>query len=74
MRVGYFAVSLPDFLIFNEDWTKKNKAHCWFLMGLGNLGLGYREKAEECFKKTLELDSFHLNCRLFLNELEEHNR
>lgn len=74
VRVGYFAVSLPDFLIFNEDWTKKNKAHCWFLMGLGNLGLGHGEKAEECFKKTLELDSFHLNCRLFLNELEEHNR
>ncbi len=70
VKVGYFAVSLPDFLIFNEDWTRRNKAHCYFLIGLGNLGLGNSQKARECFEKALSLDGFHLNCRLLLNGLQ----
>ena len=38
MRVDYFAVSLPDFLIFDDDLNRKNKAHCYYLMGLSYLG------------------------------------
>lgn len=64
VKIGYFAVSFPDFMIYNEDFTKKNQAHCYYVMGLGNLGLGNREKAKECFEKTLELDPCHLNCKM----------
>ena len=33
MRIEYFAVSLPDFLIFEDDLDVRNKAHCCYLMG-----------------------------------------
>lgn len=39
VKIEYFAVSLPDFLIFEEDYTRKNRAHCYYLMALGNIGL-----------------------------------
>lgn len=70
VKIGYFAVSFPDFMIYNEDFTKKNKAHCYYVIGLGNLGLGNVEKAKEAFQKTLELDSAHINCRLLLNGMK----
>lgn len=56
VRIDYFAVSLPDFLIFDEDLNKKNQIHCYYLMGLGNLGLKKADKAKEYFDKALQLD------------------
>lgn len=44
MKIEYFAVSLPDFLIFDEDYTRRNRAHCYYLMALGNIGLGKMEE------------------------------
>lgn len=69
VKIGYFAVSFPDFMIYNEDFTKKNKAHCYYTIGLGNLGLGNLEKAKKAFEKTLELDNAHIQCRLLLNDM-----
>lgn len=71
VKMDYFAVSYPDLLIFDENFTRKNKAHCCYLMGLGNLGLGNLEKAKEYFKETLELDPHHLFARLYLRGIEE---
>jgi len=50
IKIDYFAVSLPDTLIFEEDLQKKNKVHCLYLAGLGEMGLGQVEEA----KKHLE--------------------
>lgn len=61
MRIEYFAVSLPDFLIFEENLNDKNKAHCYYLIGLGSLGLGDEKRAKESFDKALQLDSNHMN-------------
>ena len=61
----YFAVSLPDFIIFKEDMNKKNKVHCYYLIGLANLGLGNREEAKKAFEKALELDQNHMECNLY---------
>ena len=71
VKMDYFAVSYPDLLIFDENFTKKNRAHCCYLMGLGNLGLGNQEKAARYFKETLELDPHHLLARLYLREITE---
>ena len=65
LHVDYYAVSYPDFLIFDEDWDKKNKVHCYYLIGLGNLGLGNKAKAKEAFSQALKLDQNHLNCILY---------
>lgn len=67
MRIEYFAVSLPDFLIYEDDLDKKNKAHCNYLMGLGKMGLGDMEGAKEALEETLRLDRTHLNAVLYLN-------
>lgn len=56
VKMEYFAVSLPDFLIFEDDLNEKNQSYCYYLIGLGNLGLKNYQKAIECFTKTLEYD------------------
>ena len=61
MRIEYFAVSLPDFLIFEENLDDKNRAHCHYLIGLGCLGLGEEKRAAKSFKEALRLDPNHLN-------------
>ena len=67
----YFAVSMPDFLIFETDLTKKNTAHCWYLMGLSHLGSGDTEHARECFGKALEYEYDHQNAILYDRMIEE---
>ncbi len=61
----YFAVSLPEFLIFEEDLNQKNQVHCYYLMGLGNLGLGNELLAHQFFDKALALDPNHQNCIIY---------
>ena len=59
IKIDFFAVSLPDFLIFDEDLDKKNKVQCNYLMGLGYLGLGKIDLAEEVLRSAWELDKSH---------------
>ena len=54
--IDYFAVSLPDLLVFDEDLTLKNKLHCMFMKALGLFGKGKKEKSEELFKEALEIN------------------
>jgi len=67
VKIEYFAVSLPDFLIFDEDYTAKNRAHCYYLMALGNIGLGNQEKAEAFLKEALAIEPSHMMCRIYGN-------
>lgn len=57
--MDYFAVSLPDMLIWEDDLNRRNVIHCNYIMALGYLGLGNKSKAEEFFKKVLEMDNNH---------------
>ncbi|MCK9862174.1 DUF5107 domain-containing protein [Paenibacillus sp. ATY16] len=58
-KIDYFAVSLPDFLVFDEDLDKKNRIHCHYMIALGQLGLGQAAAAEEHFREVLELEPTH---------------
>jgi len=60
ITIDYFAVSLPDFLIFEGDLNKKNKVHCCFMSALGYLGKGDIASALKYAKKGLELDKCHI--------------
>lgn len=62
IRIEYFAVSLPDLLIFHDDLNIRNKVHCYFLIGLANVGLGKNTEAIEAFHKALDLDKNHIGC------------
>ena len=59
VRVDYFAVSLPDLLIFEDDFSIKNTIHCHYLEGLGYLGLQQPERAKAEFSKVLQMDKMH---------------
>ena len=65
MRIEYFAVSLPDFLIFDDDLTVRNHAHCCYLMALGRYGLGEKEKAAAFLEEALEYEPSHMMCHLY---------
>lgn len=53
VRIDYFAVSLPDFLIFEGDLKKSNRVHCCLMAALGYLGLGDKEKALQYVRRGL---------------------
>lgn len=61
VRVGYFAVSLPDFLIFEDDLERKNRAHCHYLIGLARMGLGEKDAAAAAFENAVQEESTHQN-------------
>ena len=66
VRIDYFAVSLPDLLIFEDDLTRRNRVHCRYMLGLGLLGLGEHQKAKEEFSKGLQEDAMHFGCKTHL--------
>jgi len=39
VRMDYFAVSLPDLLVWDEDLNLRNKKHCEMMIALGEKGL-----------------------------------
>ena len=56
VRIDYFAVSLPDLQLFDEDLTLRNKMHCEYLIALGSYGLGDYERARLHFRLVLSKD------------------
>ncbi len=62
--VDYFAVSLPDFLVFDVDLKERNRIHCLYMMALGELGLANFSIALEHFDSILALDASHLGATL----------
>ncbi|OMF20327.1 DUF5107 domain-containing protein [Paenibacillus sp. FSL H8-0548] len=64
VKIDYFAVSLPDFLVFEEDLNKRNVIHCRFMMGLGLLGLQQLEQATEQFELATAMDYCHQGAKL----------
>ncbi len=55
----YFAVSLPDFLVFDTDMNRKNRVTCSYLAALGYYGLGDYENACAYTDKGLGEDVSH---------------
>ena len=69
--MDYFAVSLPDLQIWEDDMDKRNRVHCHYLMGLGHLGLGDKEKARQYFDRAANLDRNHQGVQIHARMLEE---
>jgi tetratricopeptide (TPR) repeat protein len=62
--LDYFAVSLPDFLVFEPDLEVRTSVHGHYVAALGFLGLEREEKARSHFDSVLELDPSHLGAAL----------
>jgi len=69
VRIDYFAVSLPDLLIWEDDFDARNKLLCQYLMGLGYLGKEQTNLAENFLSKVLQNDPAHPKANAFFREI-----
>ncbi len=63
VKIDYFAVSLPNLLIFEDDLNLRNQAHCWFVQGLGHLGFERADEASKALLKVLDIDAEHFGAK-----------
>ena len=61
--MDYFAVSLPDLLIWEDSLDTKNLIHCKYMLALGYYGMGEKEKADHYLKEVEILDNNHQGVR-----------
>ena len=57
--MDYFAVSLPDLLIWEDSLDAKNLIHCKYMLALGYYGMGDKEKALKYLSEVEDLDNNH---------------
>ena len=62
--IDYFAVSLPNLLIFDEDLTQRNKINCVYLKGLAYLGLHRVAEAALSFNEVRVMDNSHIGAKI----------
>jgi tetratricopeptide (TPR) repeat protein len=67
--IDYFAVSLPEFMVFDDDLDRRNRINCRYLMALGFFGMGKHAHAFRELTGVLALDPSHLPARLHLQML-----
>ena len=63
--MDYFAVSLPDLLIWEDSLDTKNLIHCKYMLALGYYGMGDTEHAERYLKEVEQLDNNHQGIQQF---------
>ena len=59
MGYDFFAVSLPEIEVFADDIALRNTQYCRYLRGLGHLGIGETNKANDLFCEVLKLQPEH---------------
>ena len=59
VTMDYFAVSLPDLLIWEDSLDTKNRIHCLYMLALGYYGLGDKEHGERYLQEVEQLDINH---------------
>ena len=65
VRMDYFAVSLPDLLIWDGDLQLSNTIHCKYMMALGHYGLGHHEKSQCYLHEAASLNINHQGVQAF---------
>lgn len=71
VKIDYFAVSLPDLQLFDEDLSLRNRLHCEYLIALGSYGLGDFERAKKCYGAALRIDCAHQGAILHTHLVDE---
>lgn len=66
IKLDYFAVSLPDLLLWDDNLTFRNKIHCHYMLGLGYLGLGENENAKQHLLTAARMDVNHQGVKTHL--------
>ena len=63
-RIDYFAVSLPELAIWEDNLDIRNKIHCLFVIALAHLGKREKAEAKDYFQQVLQLDINHQSAQL----------
>ncbi|MEG0049230.1 MAG: DUF5107 domain-containing protein [Clostridia bacterium] len=66
VTIEYFAVSLPDLQIFEDDLDARNRAHCQYLIALGSYGMGDRQRAQAAYQEVLKIEPSHMGAHIHL--------
>ena len=64
VKIEYFAVSLPDLQLFEDNLTDRNRLHCQYLIALGSHGMGDLERAREMYDLVLKKEPAHLGAHI----------
>ena len=59
VTMDYFAVSLPDLLIWDDSLDTKNEIHCKYMLALGYYGMGDEKHAMDYLGEVEALDNNH---------------
>lgn len=65
--MDYFAVSLPDLLIWEDSLDTRNRIHCLYMLALGYYGLGDLEHADRYMNELYEADINHQGVLAFMS-------
>lgn len=71
VTTDYFAVSLPDMLVFEDDLQLRNRVHCLFMQALGYVGLEQYDEARSLLQQVLAADAQHAKAASQLQMLEQ---
>lgn len=69
VEIDYFAISIPELLVFNVDLNIVNKSYCNFLIGISYLGLDCLDKAKDYLDNALIYNINNIEARIALEEL-----
>jgi tetratricopeptide (TPR) repeat protein len=69
--IDYFATSLPNFLLFEDDLKMRNAVDCLVLEAYAELGLGHLAHAQELFLKAARLDPSNSEARQEIARLQD---
>lgn len=59
IKMDYFAVSLPDLLIWEDDLNMRNEIHCKYMMALGYWGMNQKDKSARLLDEVGKSDINH---------------
>jgi len=71
--IDYFATSLPNFLLFDDDLKRRNRVECLVLEAYAELGLGHAARARELFLEAEQLAPANSDARRELLRLKDAN-
>jgi hypothetical protein len=71
VKMDYFAVSLPDLLIWDGDLQLNNTIHCKYMMALGYYGMGNVDKCRKYLDEVEKLDANHSGISTFKTFIEQ---
>ena len=74
VKIDYFATSLPNLLLFEDDLQKRNQVECLFLLALAEGGLRNRQHAVQLLNQVLSLDRNHIAAQQEVESLTRMSR